>query len=196
MTPRRVPSAKRLPVFAIACLALAACSEKMDQPAPQASAPVAESAPKVRPAGAQFAASQENAGSLAAVLTGGVCSVENVVTVPENQSSTGEKPNSYVGTRDKSYRMVGFAVNKDAGTVPAKVDIVLSGIRNYQLSVDTGRPRQDVADYFKTPAFDKAGYLVDVAFSDVEPGDYAIYFVDGSGGTKAACATNQSVTIR
>lgn len=196
MTHSRVLPAKRLPVLAFACLVLAGCSEKMDQPAPQASAPTTESAPKVRPAGAQFAATQENADSLAGVLNGGVCSVENIVTVPENQSSTGEKPNSYVGTRDKAYRMVGFAVNKDAGTVPAKVDILLAGIRNYQLTVDTGRPRQDVADYFKTPAFDKSGYLVDVAFSDVEPGDYAIYFVDNGGAAKTACATNQSITIR
>lgn len=196
MNPRRVLLAARLSALVITCAAAAACSEKMDQPAPQATAPAAESKPAALPPGAQFEAGQETPEGIAQALTKGVCSVENVVTVPENQSSPGEKPNSYVATRDKGYRMVGFAVNKDAGTVPAKVDIVLSGVKSYRLAVETGRPRQDVADFFKTPSFEKAGYMVDVAFSNVEPGDYAIYFVDTAGAQKASCATNQSITIR
>ncbi|WP_133478173.1 hypothetical protein [Cognatilysobacter segetis] len=196
MIPRRAVLATRFLALVSFCVVAAGCSEKMDQPAPQTSSANPASAPKVLPAGAQFEAAQETVDAITQSLNSGVCSVENVVTVPENQSSPGAKPNSYVATRDKSYRVVGFAVNKDAGTVPAKVDIVLSGIKSYRLPVETGRPRQDVADFFKTPAFDKSGYMADVAFSNVDPGDYAIYFVDNGTDKKVSCATNQSISIR
>jgi hypothetical protein len=178
---------------------LVACSEKMDEatrPGPAASTPAASTpAAAPVPPGAQFQAAQETPDAIAAALTGGVCSVENVVTVPDETASPGERPNTYVATRDKGYRLVGFAVNKDRGTVPAEVELILSGVNSYRVPVQTGRPRGDVADYFKNPAFAKAGYMADVAFNQVQPGDYALFFAETEGGAKAYCATNQSITI-
>lgn len=189
-------TSRLLTVLAFAC-ALAACSEKGDQkprPTPNASTGAAEPAAPVVP-GEQFQAAQETSEAISAALTGGVCSVENVVTVPDETPSPGDRPNTYKATRDKGYRMVGFAVNKDRGTVPATVDLVLSGVNSYRVPVQTGRPRGDVADYFKNPAFAKAGYMVDVAFTGVQPGSYAVYFAETDGTTRSYCATNQSITI-
>ena len=176
---------------------LVACSEKMDEKPAQAPAAAsgtnAPSAPAVP--GVPFQAAQVGPEAIAAALTGGVCSVENVVTVPDETASPGARPNTYKADRDKGYRMVGFAVNKDRGTVPANVELVLSGVESYRVAVETGRPRGDVADYFKNPAFAKAGYMVDVAFTQVKPGEYALYFAEKDGEATAYCATNQSITI-
>lgn len=176
---------------------LAACSEKADEkprPTPAASSRASEQAVAVVP-GEQFQSAQDTSEGINAALTGGVCSVENVVTVPDEMASPGDRPNTYKATRDKGYRLVGFAVNKDRGTVPATVDLVLSGVNSYRVPVQTGRPRGDVADYFKNPAFAKAGYMADVAFTQVQPGSYAIYFAETDGTARSYCATNQSITV-
>lgn len=185
-----------LSVLAVAC-ALAACSEKADEkprPVPAASSKAAEPSAPVVP-GEQFEVAQDTAEAINAALTGGVCSVENVVTVPDETASPGDRPNTYRAARDVGYRLVGFAVNKDRGTVPATVDLILSGVNSYRVPVQTGRPRGDVADYFKNPAFAKAGYMVDVAFTQVQPGSYAIYFAQTEGAVRLYCATNQSITV-
>jgi hypothetical protein len=178
---------------------LAACSEKADQapsqgPVPAAAGNPAAAAPAAAP-GMKLQPATETPEVIAAALTGGVCSVENVVTVPDEAASPGDRPNTYKASRDKGYRLVGFVVNKDRGVVPQNVELLLSGISSYRVPVQTGRPRGDVADYFKNPAFAKAGYMVDVAFTDVQPGDYALYFVEGEGNARSYCATNQSITI-
>lgn len=176
---------------------LAACSEKADdkpQQGPAAQGADAKPAEPVVP-GTRFQPSQETPETIAAALTGGVCSVENVVTVPDETASPGERPNTYKASLGSGYRLVGFAVNKDRGTVPANVDLLLSGVTSYRVPVQTGRPRGDVADFFKNPAFAKAGYMVDVAFTGVQPGEYALYFVETDGEAKAYCATNQSITV-
>lgn len=178
---------------------LVACSEKMDdasRPAPAApAADAAVKAPAPTAPGTPFQSAEATPDAIAAALTGGVCSVENVVTVPDETASPGDRPNTYKATRDVGYRIVGFVVNKERGTVPANVELVLSGVNSYRVPVQTGRPRGDVADYFKNPAFAKAGYMVDVAFSQVQPGDYALYFAENENGTTSYCATNQSITV-
>lgn len=191
------PLFRLLAVLSVATT-LAACSEKADEkprPTPAArGADAAEAAAPVVP-GAKFQPAQETPEAIAAALSGGVCSVENVVTVPDETASPGTRPNTYKASRDVGYRLVGFAVNKDRGTVPATVDLLLSGVNSYRVPVQTGRPRGDVADFFKNPAFAKAGYMVDVAFTGVQPGEYAVYFVETDGQARAYCATNQSISV-
>lgn len=192
------PLAAGLVALALAS-ALSACSEKVDEgagkpPANRSDARADDAEAPVVP-GTPFTAATETPETIATMLTGGVCSVENVVTVPDETASPGDRPNTYKVARDKGYRMVGFAVNKDRGVVPQNVELLLSGIRSYKVPVATGRPRGDVAEYFKNPGFAKAGYMVDVAFSQVQPGDYAIYFIENDGDAKAVCATNQSISV-
>lgn len=183
--------------------ALGACSEKADDASVTAGKPIdgQESDGLPRPpkvevsANAQFALSNETPDSIAEVQTSGVCSLENIVTIADNASSPGDKPNSYKVKNNEAYRVVGFSTNKDRGTVSEDIEIVISGLKSYSVRLTTGGPREDVAKYFNNPDFAKAGYMHDVAFSNVEPGDYAIYVLEHDGAKKAACSTSQSITV-
>lgn len=182
--------------LSIAC-ALTACSEKADEtPRPTPDNTTADAAPAPVVPGTRFQDASETPEVIAAGLTGGVCSVENVVTVTDETPSPGARPNTYEASRDTGYRVVGFAVNKDRGIVPANVELLLSGVKSYRVPMQTGRPRGDVAEFFKNPAFAKAGYMVDVAFTDVPPGEYALYVVEIEGEARAYCSTNQSLTVK
>lgn len=147
------------------------------------------------PAAPQFAASTETQDGLAARSHSGTCSIENMVVAPEGESATSDKPNTYQVSRDKVFRMVGFAVNKDKGSVPADIGIVLTGNKTYELKSKTGGDRADVADFFKNPAFAKSGFMQDASFEGVEPGEYAIYVVSHDGTEAAVCPTHQGVKV-
>ena len=185
----------------VAVVVLSACSERADR-APTAAAPAAQQTaateqqakPALAPE-ARFAASTETLEGLMAMQTTGVCSLENVVTIDANESSPGDKPNSYKVDRGQNYRIVGFATNKDRGVVPADIEIVLAGMRTYSIRLSTGRPREDVADFFDNPSFANAGYLHDADFAGVEPGEYAVFVLEHHADAKAACSTNQSVRV-
>jgi hypothetical protein len=181
--------------------ALAACSEKADEPSQPAAAPAGAdqsaasgSAPLVVgiPEAAHLAASDIDVEAMVAGVTGGACRIEHVVTVTDERPATTDSPVRYEVNTKEGFRLVGFAVDKDAGTVPAQVDLVLSGLGTYAVPIDTGLPRGDVAEYFDNPAFANSGFMVDVAFSRVEPGDYAVYLVDKAGGT---CSPSQSISV-
>lgn len=181
---------------------IAACSERADRvPTSDAEAPAAstdtderEGSPP-RAVGPAFVPSSETPESMTAMQTGGVCSLENVVTVSDNVSRPGDMPNSYKVSRDSGYRLVGFAINKDKGAAPTNIEIVLSGLQSYSIRVESGRPREDVAKYFDNPAFANAGFMGDADFSGVEAGDYAVYVLEHDGDEKAACSTNQAIAV-
>lgn len=189
-----------------ACLLLAACSENGGTPPGGVANPQSGDAgltpPAVEqpvapqpPSGPLFVPSAETQDGLAAKANAGVCSVENVVIAPDGAAATSDKPNTYQVTRDAVYRMVGFAVNKDKGIVPADIEIVLTGDKSYALKSTTGGDREDVAKFFGNPAFGKAGFMQDASFKDVAPGEYAIYVVSSDGGETAVCPTHQGVIV-
>ena len=193
-----------LAAAALACLLLAACSENGGTPPggiadPQAGTmpalPEQEPAAPV-PAAPLFVPSAETQDGLAAKANAGVCSIENVVIAPEGAAATSSKPNTYQVARDAVYRMVGFAVNKDKGVVPAGIEIMLTGNKTYALASMTGGDREDVAKFFDNPAFGKAGFMQDASFKDVEPGEYAIYVVSVDGAETAVCPTHQGMIVQ
>lgn len=193
-------------ISAVALLALAACSESTDVPHPGNTnvegRPVAiegseqTSTADAAASGPAFQSSSETASSIAAMPSHGTCSLESVVSQADNQASPGDYPNTYKVQRGQRYHMVGFATNKDKGSVPEQAEFLLSGLRSYVTPLTTGGPRQDVADYFQVPAFANAGYTLDIGFSDVAPGEYSVYVIErGPDGAGNACPTHQSLTV-
>jgi hypothetical protein len=171
------------------------CAEKGDQPA----FPAPDAAPAGPPTVAgiaedrHFASFELPAGGIEAALNAGACSVENIVAVVDEAPASGAAPNQYRVRRDQGYRLVGFVVDKEAGSVPTQARLVLAGRQAYSVPLATGRPRGDVADYFDAPAFGESGFMEDVAFARVAPGDYALYVYDPSSGRY--CTTSQSVAV-
>lgn len=180
-------------------IALGACSEKpaTSTPVPAQVASAQPQAPSKVPVSADsiFATSTETVDSITAIQTSGVCSLENIVTIADNASRPGDKPNSYKVNKDESYRLVGFATNQDLGIVPADIEILLSGLKSYSIRLKTGGERGDVAKFFNNDNFANAGFMHDADFSNVDPGEYAVYVLEHDGGKKAACSTNQSITV-
>lgn len=184
----------------LASLMVAGCSENGGTPpgSSQASAdptPGQSEPATAAPAGPQFAVSTETQDGLAGKAHTGVCSIENMVVAPEGETAASDKPNTYEVNRDKVFRMVGFAVHKDKGSVPADVEIVLTGNKTYTLNAATGGDREDVAQFFKNPAFAKAGFMQDASFAAVEPGEYAMYILSKDGGEAVVCPTHQGVRV-
>lgn len=194
--------ALRLLASALFAVIVVGCSEKADEAAvPMAPDSASRSGQAAKapatiagiPETGHFQSSGLKQDEIAAKTNTGVCSVENVVTVTDETPATGDAPNRYRVRRDLGYRLVGFIVDKEAGTVPTDVELVLAGAKVYGAALSTGRPRGDVAEYFDNPAFAQAGFLEDMAFARVERGDYAIYVFDRTSGD--FCTTNQSVTV-
>jgi hypothetical protein len=173
------------------------CAEKADQPAAPASSP--EAAPAGPPTvegiaeDRHFAPFELPPGGIEAALNEGTCSVENIVAVVDESPASGAAANQYRVARDRGYRLVGFVVDKAAGTVPAQAQLILAGAQAYFVPLPAGRPRGDVAEYFDVAAFAESGFMEDVAFARVAPGEYAFYVYDPSSGR--FCTTSQSVAV-
>lgn len=184
-------------------LLLGACSER---PAPgtalpgSGAAPSAASAPAPAtvpmPPSAQFHAITD-AGALLALPASGTCSLENTVNLVDNSPSPGAEPNSYAVLKNGGYKLIGFATDSDAGTVPATIQLLLHGQdSSYVLAGATGSERPDVAAFFKKPGMTGAGYQLDAAFAGVAPGAYEVYVVKGEGAARALCPTHQMLSVR
>jgi hypothetical protein len=191
-------------------LALSACGGKKDEfaaepPAPGANpadvaAPAAAAGAAVAraevPAGAQFALDARTEQEIVAMKETAACSLENIVTMADMSTNAGSAPNSYSVTKGKAYKLIGFATNKDTGSVPANIRLTIVGPKVYAIDTVTGSNRPDVATYFKVPAFANAGYQADAAFDDVEPGEYRVFAIEKSAsGDAIACPTHQTLVM-
>jgi len=177
-----------------------ACGDRpAPTPADQAAAPGTATAPVARaavPESAQFKPTTE-VEALQALAASGTCSLENVVNLSDNTPSPGTEPNSYVAARVVPYKIIGFATDSEAGTVPTTVHVYLHGKEvSYSLPAQVGLDRPDVAQFFKKPALAKAGYQADAAFDDVTPGVYEVSLIKGEGTARELCATHQLLTVR
>jgi hypothetical protein len=198
-----------LSALLLGTLALSACGGKNDDfaaepPAPgsnpaDVAAPAATGAPVARaevPAGAQFALDKSTEQDIVALKETAACSLENIVTMADMSTNAGSAPNSYSVTKGKAYKLIGFATNKDTGSVPANIRLTIVGPKVYAIDTVTGSTRPDVADYFKVPAFASAGYQADAAFDDVEPGEYRVFAIEKSAsGESIACPTHQTLVM-
>lgn len=187
----------RILSFVVASLVVAGCSENGGTPPAgnQTAVAVSDSTTTAAPSGPQFTVSSETQDGLASKVNNGVCSVENVVALPDESAAASDKPNTYEVDRKSEFRLVGFAVNKDKDSVPEDIEIVLTGNKTYSLKSKTGGDREDVGKFFGSPAFAKAGFMQDASFTGVEAGEYAMYVLSGSGETLEVCPTHQGVRV-
>jgi len=146
--------------------------------------------------GPQFDVAKESPEQVLAMKPVQTCALENVAALVDNLPRPGAAPNSWSVGKGQAYRLIGFASNRDAGAVPATFRLVLVGAKVYALAAATGAARPDVAAYFKTPAFAKAGYQADAAFDRVDAGEYRVFALQGAGAETLACPTYQRVTVK
>lgn len=160
-------------------LALSACSDRPSQGATPEQ---------------QFVISAENAQSIAALKVAGTCSLENIITVADNSKNDGAE-NTYKVKKDVAYKLVGFATNVAASTVPKSIRIILVGDDSYSKETTTGLDRPDVVTFFKNPSLTGAGYQLDAGFGNVKPGEYTVFIIDTNSPEKIACPTHQKIFV-
>lgn len=188
--------------LALACLLVTGCSENGGQPPSAKTAggvqPVTDAAePAVAaPAVPAFAPSSEEQNALAARVNAGRCSVDNIQVFPDGQVLSQDTPGTYKVGRDGSYRVVGFVVDIDKGTVPSEFRLVLAGNKTYEMKSTTGGPRGDVAESLKNPSFATSGFDQEVSFAGMDPGTYALYILSGEGEGSAICTTFQGLIVQ
>jgi hypothetical protein len=176
-------------------LLLAACGERPAadggtpaQPAVAGDTPAAASGP-------QFTSTSE-VGTLMALEARATCSLENVVDLATQTPSPGSEPNTYRANRAASYRLIGFATDSEAGTLPSATQLMLHGAgKAYTLPAQGGLERSDVAAFFKKPTLANAGYQADAGFANVQPGTYEVFAVNTFDGKQVLCPTHQSIII-
>jgi hypothetical protein len=208
MSSKLTPRAFGLVLPLTLALVLGACQKSDDSaaqaPAPggeaasESAAPATEAAPARAdvPADAQFASEDTSLADVQSMKEIATCSLESALDLASGAQNPGSAPNSYLVGRGTHYKLSGFATNKDAGSVPANIRLLLVGAQSYAIAAHTGADRPDVASYFKTPAFAKAGYQADAAFDDVAAGDYEVFAIMGEGNDRLACPTHQTLTVR
>jgi hypothetical protein len=84
-------------------------------------------------------------------------------------------------SRGSALRLAGWAVDRQAGSVPAAVELILDGTR-YRCR--SGLPRGDVAEFFQEPGFAAAGFECLLPAGSIVPGSHTlrlwIVLADGS----------------
>lgn len=186
-------------MVAAATLTMAGCTER-PQAGIQATAapepsPSGDTAPTTANDSTRFTP-VDDAQALLGLPASGTCSLENLVDMVDNTPSPGVEPNSYKANRSAPYKMIGFATDSDAGTVPAKIRVLLHGPSGgFALDGVTGSDRADVAKFFDKPGLAKSGYQIDVAFAGISPGIYEVHIVKDAEGEARLCPTHQSIVV-
>lgn len=98
--------------------------------------------------------------------------------------------------RAGSATFAGWAGDDKTGTVPDKLDLVLTGQQDYAVETDTGVPRPDVAKAQNVPAFATSGYAVQADLSAVAAGKYGVTLLYSADGQVLRCTTHVELSVR
>lgn len=91
----------------------------------------------------------------------------------------------------------GWAGDAENKTVPARLELVLTGNQDFALETPTGMPRPDVATVQKIAAFVTSGYSVKANLSAVPAGDYGVTLLYATpAGAELRCPTRVKLSIR
>lgn len=143
------------PLAALSVLALAACDQPKPRPADQAAAPAAAPAAPAQPAAASAGLAKRE--EMAGFSLDTINDAADPVNKPATVSAAGPVTFS------------GFGFDPVAKAPAAAVDIVIDGVA---YPTTYGHQRQDVADYFKTPALANSGFTVTLPAGVVKPGQH------------------------
>lgn len=91
--------------------------------------------------------------------------------------------------------IVGWAMNPDTKETPSKVFVAVNGSL---FTTETGIARDDVANYFKNPAYQKSGFRAKFARSLFKPGVYSIGLrvVSKDGKSFYASSPERAIVIK
>ena len=182
----------------MASTALSSCNDTDAPASRQSASPDAASAQAERTsAGAQnqFTEAGNSPATIAEMRQAGTASLDSVT--PAGTAGAQQPPlEAFRVTKGKLYRIDGYAINKDAGTVPPTIRIMLVGDSAYELIAKTGVDRGDVADYFKNTAFATAGFSTEAAFDNVRPGTYTVFAVEGDGSAMVSHPTHKTISVQ
>lgn len=91
--------------------------------------------------------------------------------------------------------IVGWAMNPDSKEAPGKVFVAVNGTL---FTAETGIVRDDVANYFKNPSYQKSGFRAKFARSLFQPGTYSIELkvVSKDGKSYYASAPERAILIK
>lgn len=90
----------------------------------------------------------------------------------------------------------GWAADGVSGTVPANVQLILTGTQDFVVDVATGLQRNDVAKAQNKPAFATSGYQVKAGLSAVPAGEYGVTLLYSAGGHDLKCATPAKLSVK
>ena len=180
-------------LISIASTAMSSCNDTGAPPSGQPALTQAEKASSG--ASNQFAQAAISPAAIAEMQQTGNASLDSVT--PAGEPAAQQPPrDEFKVSRGKLYRIEGFALNKDAGTVPQTIRITLVGASAYELTTKTGIERGDVGDYFKNPAFTGAGFSIEAAFDKVQPGTYTVVIIEGEGAGTTSHPTHKTITVQ
>jgi len=98
-------------------------------------------------------------------------------------------------TKGSELVLEGYVI--DPADAPAgDFSLVLKGTPSYAISMTTGRSRPDVAEYFKVPALESAGYAARTMLEGVTAGTYAVSFVMIRDGQQYFCDSGKTISLR
>lgn len=173
-----------IPIVAVSitlcALALAGCGDSTPLPA-AGSAATARYTPSTGAFAAIPASSSGNA------LTVSTCNLDAI-----NDKPVGSESLAHASTATFS----GWAAGAQTDSVPADVQLVLKGTRDYAVNAATGMPRPDVAKANSRSGWAAAGYSVQADLSAVAPGTYAPVLEFSVKGKPMLCATQHKLTIQ
>ncbi|GAA5180687.1 hypothetical protein GCM10025771_25790 [Niveibacterium umoris] len=171
-------------------LALMACGQRPSEP--QRIEPGL-----VAPGGAAEPAAKDQPGPVAFTLvegpaqlaTGGACNFDLIAGVSRDNETIEV-------TRDLAKLYTGWAaVAVEGGVLASDIRLVLAGAKTYELVTRADR-RKDVADYFKVPALENAGFAATASAQGVDPGEYTLKVVLRGSGGQFECGVTKKVVVR
>jgi hypothetical protein len=90
----------------------------------------------------------------------------------------------------------GYLIDETGG-VPANFSLVLKqGTSLFTVPATTGVARPDVAEFFRNPALERAGFEVAVDASDLDAGAYEVKFLIDRGEQSYFCEADAGVALR
>lgn len=174
-------------------LLLAGCGNSTPLP-PSSAAPGASSTPTVSaPATSTYVPSKGAFAAVPATLL-----QQAVRVTPDcNLDAVNDRPPGSVPLQHAgSATFTGWAGDTATGAVPAKLQLLLTGPRDYAVGVATGLARADVASAQHKPAFVSSGYAVDADLSTVAAGDYGVTLLYTVAGQSLRCPTKIKLSVQ
>ena len=181
---------KKLPttLMIVACLGLAACSDKSPEPAPGPTQPAPDAAPAVATPTDVQAALGPWTGDFSEAVKIELCALDSIngaVAIDGRFEAPANQPAVFEGWASTP------------NLEPAKTfTLVLDGQSDFAVTGSTGIPREDVAKAYSKPALANAGFRVEVPALALPAGDYGITLVYEDNGQPVACSARLTLTAR